>query len=70
MNPLDATIEEFAADGYARRVLLPSMPCDPAEADQLAPSHLDGPDHRTTLSTATLRGVRWSVALSQAVANG
>jgi hypothetical protein len=63
--PLDATIEEFAADGYTHcGVLLPSMPRDQAEADQLAPPHLDGTHHRTALSTAALRRVRWSCTRS------
>ena len=69
MDPLHATIEEFAADDYhARRVLLPSMPHDATEADQLAPSHLDGTYHRTAFSTAALCGVRRSASLGQAVA--
>ena len=43
---------------YAYRVLLPAMPHDEAEADQLAASHLDGPHHRAAVCTAPLCGVR------------
>ena len=71
MDPLHATIEEFAADGYTHvECYLPSMPRDEAEADQLAPSHLDGPHHRTAIRAASLCGVRRSASLGQAVANG
>ena len=51
-------------------LLLPAMPRDQAEADQLAPSHLDGPHHRAAISTAPLCEVRRSIALGQAVATG
>jgi hypothetical protein len=65
MDPLHATIEEFAAGGlYACPVLLPPMPHDEVEADQLAPSHLDGTHHRAAFSTVALCRVRRSVALS------
>ena len=37
------------------------MPHDEVEADQLAPSHLDGSHHRTTIRAAALCGVRWAV---------
>jgi hypothetical protein len=32
MDPPHATIEEFTAEGYTRRVLLPAMPEDQAAA--------------------------------------
>ena len=71
MDSLHGTIEEFAAEGFfPYRVPLPSMPHDEAKTDQLAPSHLDGPHHRAALSPAALCGVRRSIALRQAVANG
>ena len=41
-------------------LLLPGMPRDQAEADQLAPSHIAGPHHRAAISTAPL-GSRWDV---------
>jgi hypothetical protein len=50
-------------------VLLPAMPCHQTEADQLASSHVAGPDNCTTVGTVALRGMRWSIALGQAVAN-
>ena len=46
------------------------MPHDEVEADKLASPHLDGPYHRSTVGAAPLCGVRRSVALGQAVANG
>jgi hypothetical protein len=52
------------------RVPLSSMSHDAAKADQLAASHLTGPDHRAAFSTAPLCGVWRSVALGQAVAIG
>ena len=55
---------------YARRVLLPAMPRDETEADQLAPPHLDGPHHRTAIRETSLCGVRQSASLRQAVATG
>ena len=45
----------------SQRVLLPSIPHDEVEADQLASSHLVGPYHRATVGTAPLCGVRRSV---------
>ena len=43
MDPLHATIEEFAADGYTHiEVTSPPMSHDKVETDQLAPAHLDG----------------------------
>ena len=70
MEPLHATIEEFAAEGlHSHRVLLPSMSHDEVEADQLASSHLVGPHHRAAIIAAPLCGVRRSIALSQAVAD-
>ena len=58
MDPLHATIEEFAADGYTHVMLLPSTPHDEVEADQLASSHLDGFRNLTTVGAASLRGAR------------
>jgi hypothetical protein len=69
MDPLYATIEEFAAEGFhAYRVPLSTMSCDSVEVDQLASTHLPGPDHRAAFSTTPLCGVRWSTALGEAVA--
>ena len=48
---------------------LPSMSHDEVEADQLAPSHLDGTYHRAAISTAPLCEVRWSASIGQAVAS-
>jgi hypothetical protein len=46
MDPLHATIEEFATESCTHiRVLLPSMPRDEAEANLLAPTHCDRADH-------------------------
>ena len=42
---------------------------DQAKADQLAPSHFDGTNHRAAFSTAPLRGMRWARLLGQAVAD-
>ena len=71
MNPLHATLEEFAADGYTHvECFCPAMPHDEVEADKLASPHLDGPYHQSTVGAAPLCGVRKSVALDQAVANG
>jgi len=50
-------------------VRLPALPHDQVEADQLADSHLVGPDHRATVSTAPLRGGRRTDPLSQTIAN-
>ena len=52
-----------------RRVLLPSLPHDEFEADQLASPHFDGPHHRAIVGTAALRGVRRSSSLGQALAS-
>ena len=49
------------------RLLLPAMSHDEVETDQLAPSHLDGPDHRAVIRAVALCGVRQSVALGQTV---
>ena len=54
MDPLRATIEEFAADGYGHVVLLPSTPHDEVEADQLVSPHLAGPDHRAAIGATAL----------------
>ena len=54
MDPLRATIEEFAADGYRHVVLLPSTPHDEVEADQLVSPHLAGPDHRAAIGATAL----------------
>ena len=71
MDPLHATIEEFAADGYTHvECYLPAMPHDEAEADQLASSSLDGTGpSRAAISTAALCGMRRLGSLSQAGAN-
>ena len=50
-------------------VRLPALPHDQVEADQLADSHLVGPDYRATVSAAPLRGVRRTDPLSQTIAN-
>ena len=71
MDPLHATIEEFAAEGFTHfECHLPALPRDEVEADELAPSHLDGADPRATIRAAPLCRLRWSIALGQAVANG
>src|SRR5262245_11927316 len=49
---------------------LPAMPHDQVEADQLASSHVAGPNNRAAFSSPSLRRVWWSVALGQAVATG
>ena len=46
------------------------MPHDEVEADELAASYLDGTYHRPAFSTAALCGVRRSVTLGKARANG
>lgn len=46
-------------------MLLPALPGDPAETDELAAAYLDGPH-----ASATLNGVRLAAAISQAMANG
>ena len=51
-------------------MLLPAMPHDEVEADQLAPSHLDGTQYRATIGVSPLRGVRQHASLGQAVAIG
>ena len=48
-DPLHATIEEFATDGFAHVEYCPSMSRDEAEADQLAP-----PPSRWRLAIAQL----------------
>ena len=52
MDPLHATIEEFAAGGYTHVDC--SMPHDEVEADQLASPHLAGPDHRAAIGASAL----------------
>jgi hypothetical protein len=47
-----------------------SMPHDEVEAAELVPSHLAGPHHRATITTAALCEMRRTASLSQAVANG
>jgi hypothetical protein len=46
------------------------MSRDKAEADQLAPAHFIGTDHRAAFGAPTVCGVRWTAALGQAVAIG
>ena len=46
------------------------MSLDETEAYSLASPYLARTDHRTTLGTAPLRGMRWSAALGQAMAGG
>jgi hypothetical protein len=48
-------------------VLLPSLPRDQVEADQLPSSHLYGAHRRAAFSAASLCGVWWTAALGQAV---
>jgi hypothetical protein len=67
MDPLHATVEECAAEGFT--LLLPSMSLDEA-TDELAPAHLFGPYRRAAFITASLCRVRRSIALGQAVAAG
>src|SRR5262245_6260659 len=68
MDPLHATIEEFAADGYTHiECHCPRCRANQAETDQLSPAHLDG----LTIAqlSARLRCFECgAVALSQAVA--
>ena len=47
---------------------MPAMPRDKAAANELASEDLDGAYARSACSPATLRGVRWAAAISQAVA--
>lgn len=47
MVSLPTTIEEFAANGYTHIESLSALSCDAAAADELACSHLDGPDQRS-----------------------
>ena len=45
MDPLHATIEEFAADGYTRvEYFLPAMPRDEIEVDRLVTGTQPAPD--------------------------
>jgi len=46
------------------------MPRDQAKADQLAPSHFDGPHHNAAIRATAMCGVRRSSALGYAVADG
>ena len=56
MDPLHATIEEFAAEGlHAHRVLLPALPRDPLATNELAAAHLDGAHACSTLNEVALR---------------
>ena len=43
---------------------------DQAKADQLAPSHFDGPHHNAAIRATAMCGVRRSSALGYAVADG
>jgi len=71
MDPLHATIEEFAVDGYTHieccrprcRVISPA-------ADELASKDFDGANYRAALGKIALRGMRRPTALSQAMASG
>ena len=57
MDPVHATIEEFAADGYTHvELLLPVTSRDQAAADQLASPHRSGPHHRAGFAV-------WSAAI-------
>jgi hypothetical protein len=49
MDPLNATIEEFAAEGY------PKMPRDADQADELASENLDGSHSRWARPATALR---------------
>ena len=64
MDPLHATIEEFAAEGYTHvECHCPRCRVIQIEANQLASAYFDGSDHRAAFSAATLCGVRWSASL-------
>jgi len=70
VDPLHATIEEFAAEGYTHvecfcprcRVIYAS--------DEPASENLDGTHARCAGSSASMRWVRWGAAIRQAVAVG
>ena len=71
MNPLHATIEEFAAEGYSHvECFCPRCRRDQAQAYRLVTQNIAGPHYRAALGEASLCGVRRSIALGQAVANG
>jgi hypothetical protein len=58
MDPLHATIEDFAAEGFTHiECHCPPMSDDKAKADQLAPSHLSGANYRATVRASPLLGV-------------
>jgi hypothetical protein len=55
MDQLRATIEEFAACGYTHvEFHCPPMLRDQVEANQLASTHITGPQHRTAFKAAPL----------------
>ena len=59
MDPLHATMEEFAADGYTHVECFGPRCRMKTEADKLASSNLDGTYHRAAFSTATLCGAHY-----------
>jgi hypothetical protein len=67
MDPLHATVEECAAEGFT--LLLPSMSLDEA-TDELAPAHLYGPNHGAVFGAAALCRVQRSTSLRKAMAAG
>jgi len=54
MDPLRATIDEFAADGYTSSASARDA-LDTAATDELSPQNLDGADARSVLAETSLR---------------
>ena len=54
MDPLHATIEEFATDGFTHVECCPRCRVTRLRADELATSHLYGADHRAAIGAVQL----------------
>ena len=69
MNPLHATIEEFAAEGYTHvEANCPRCRVIRLTANRPASENLDGAHARLARAPAAMRRLRWSAAVGQAVA--
>ena len=68
MDPLHATIEEFAAEGYTHvECFCPRCRMIRLQANELASQNLDGADARPTCPTASLRRVLRPTAIGKTV---
>ena len=71
MDPLHATIEEFAAEGFTHvECYCPRCRLIRLRPISWLPRISIGTGHRAAFSTTALCGVRWSAALGEAVAIG